>query len=43
MVDMDLPENQRKLEAVQQLQQVADDAGLTMIELASPSSSTTPP
>jgi aryl-alcohol dehydrogenase-like predicted oxidoreductase len=32
--DMDLPENQRKLEAVQQLQQVADDAGLTMIELA---------
>jgi aryl-alcohol dehydrogenase-like predicted oxidoreductase len=32
--DMSLPENQRKLEAVQQLQQVADDAGLTMIELA---------
>nr|WP_245971858.1 aldo/keto reductase [Solirubrobacter pauli] len=32
--DMSLPENQRKLEAVQALQQVADDAGLTMIELA---------
>src|SRR3954463_9671447 len=32
--DMTLPENQRKLEAVQQLQQVADDAGVTMIELA---------
>jgi aryl-alcohol dehydrogenase-like predicted oxidoreductase len=32
--DMSLPENQRKLEAVQQLQQVADDAGLSMIELA---------
>src|SRR4051795_1488343 len=32
--DMSLPENQRKLEAVQQLQQVADDAGVTMIELA---------
>ena len=32
--DMTLPENQRKLEAVEQLQQVADDAGLTMIELA---------
>src|SRR4051812_3288139 len=32
--DMSLPENQRKLEAVGQLQQVADDAGLTMIELA---------
>src|SRR4051794_14970489 len=32
--DMSLPENQRKLEAVDQLQQVADDAGLTMIELA---------
>jgi len=32
--DMSLPENQRKLEAVEQLQQVADDAGLTMIELA---------
>ena len=32
--DMSLPENRRKLEAVAQLQQVADDAGLTMIELA---------
>ena len=32
--DMALPENQQKLEAVQQLQQVADDAGLSMIELA---------
>src|SRR5690349_6741939 len=32
--DMSLPENQRKLEAVEQLAQVADDAGITMIELA---------
>jgi aryl-alcohol dehydrogenase-like predicted oxidoreductase len=32
--DMSLLENQRKLEAVDQLQQVADDAGLSMIELA---------
>src|SRR4051812_4115243 len=32
--DMSLPENQRKLEAVVQLAQVADDAGLTLIELA---------
>src|SRR3954467_10448675 len=32
--DMTLPENQHKLEAVQQLQQVADDAGISMIELA---------
>jgi len=32
--DMSLPENQRKLEAVDELQQVAEDAGLTMIELA---------
>jgi aryl-alcohol dehydrogenase-like predicted oxidoreductase len=32
--DMALPENQRKLEAVQQLQQLADDAGVPMIELA---------
>src|SRR3954452_14945873 len=32
--DMSLPENQRKLEAVEQLQQVADDAGVSMIELA---------
>jgi diketogulonate reductase-like aldo/keto reductase len=31
---MSLPENQRKLEAVEQLPQVADDAGLTLIELA---------
>ncbi len=29
-----MPENQRKLEAVEQLAQVADDAGLSMIELA---------
>ncbi|HET7426833.1 MAG TPA: aldo/keto reductase [Gemmatimonadales bacterium] len=32
--DMALPENQRKLEVVQQLAEVADDAGLTLIELA---------
>jgi aryl-alcohol dehydrogenase-like predicted oxidoreductase len=32
--DMSLPENQRKLEAVEQLGKVADDAGLSMIELA---------
>src|SRR4051795_8471205 len=32
--DMSLPENQRKLEAVQQLTRVADDAGLSLIELA---------
>src|SRR3954470_18580893 len=32
--DMSLPEKQRKLEAGAQLQQVADDAGLSMIELA---------
>jgi aryl-alcohol dehydrogenase-like predicted oxidoreductase len=32
--DMSLPENQRKLEAVEQLQQVAADAGIPMIELA---------
>src|SRR6185312_9007106 len=32
--DMTLPENQRKLEAVEQLAQVADDAGLSLIELA---------
>jgi aryl-alcohol dehydrogenase-like predicted oxidoreductase len=32
--DMSLPANQRKLEAVEQLAKVADDAGLTMIELA---------
>jgi aryl-alcohol dehydrogenase-like predicted oxidoreductase len=32
--DMSLPENQRKLEAVEQLSQVADDAGISMIELA---------
>src|SRR5919205_2584605 len=32
--DVSLPENQRKLEAVEHLQQVADDAGLSMIELA---------
>ncbi len=32
--DMSLPDNQRKLEAVEQLSQVADDAGLSLIELA---------
>jgi aryl-alcohol dehydrogenase-like predicted oxidoreductase len=32
--DMSLPENHRKLEAVEQLAQVAEDAGLSMIELA---------
>ena len=32
--DMSLPENQRKLEAVQQLAKVADDAGVSLIELA---------
>jgi aryl-alcohol dehydrogenase-like predicted oxidoreductase len=32
--DMALPENQRKLEAVEQLAQVADDAGVPLIELA---------
>ena len=32
--DMSLPENQRKLEAVEALGKVADDAGLSMIELA---------
>ena len=32
--DMSMPENQRKLEAVQQLAMVADDADVSMIELA---------
>jgi aryl-alcohol dehydrogenase-like predicted oxidoreductase len=32
--DMSLPENQRKLEAVEQLAQVAEGAGLTLIEIA---------
>jgi aryl-alcohol dehydrogenase-like predicted oxidoreductase len=32
--DMKLPENQRKLAAVEELAKVADDAGVTMIELA---------
>ena len=32
--DMSMPENQRKLEAVEALAEVADDAGLSMIELA---------
>ncbi|UGS36469.1 aldo/keto reductase [Capillimicrobium parvum] len=32
--DMALPENRRKLDAVQQLAQVADQAGLSLIELA---------
>src|SRR3954467_681162 len=32
--DMSLPENQRKLDAVEQLAKVADDAGIPLIELA---------
>lgn len=32
--DLDLPENQRKLEAASQLAQLADDAGISLIELA---------
>jgi aryl-alcohol dehydrogenase-like predicted oxidoreductase len=32
--DLDLPENQRKLAAAAQLAQLADDAGITLIELA---------
>ncbi|GIM93907.1 hypothetical protein Ato02nite_057000 [Paractinoplanes toevensis] len=32
--DLSLPENQRKLDAVEQLSQLADDAGLTLIQLA---------
>jgi aryl-alcohol dehydrogenase-like predicted oxidoreductase len=32
--DMSLPENQRKLEAVEQLAKVADEAGIAVIELA---------
>jgi aryl-alcohol dehydrogenase-like predicted oxidoreductase len=32
--DMSLPENQRKLEAVEQLAEAADDAGVPLIELA---------
>jgi aryl-alcohol dehydrogenase-like predicted oxidoreductase len=32
--DMSLPENQRKLEAVEQLANVADEAGVALIELA---------
>jgi aryl-alcohol dehydrogenase-like predicted oxidoreductase len=32
--DMSLPENQRKLEAVEQLAQLAEQAGLTLIQLA---------
>src|SRR4051795_9801536 len=32
--DMSLPENQRKLEAVEQLEQVADGAGVSLIALA---------
>jgi aryl-alcohol dehydrogenase-like predicted oxidoreductase len=31
---MSLPENQRKLEAAHQLAEVADDAGVSLIELA---------
>jgi aryl-alcohol dehydrogenase-like predicted oxidoreductase len=32
--DLDLPENQRKLQAAGQLAQLADDAGISLIELA---------
>jgi aryl-alcohol dehydrogenase-like predicted oxidoreductase len=32
--DLDLPENQRKLDAAGQLAQLADEAGITLIELA---------
>ena len=32
--DLSLPENQRKLDAVEQLAQVADDAGLSLVEMA---------
>ena len=32
--DLDLPENQRKLQAADQLAQLADDAGISLIELA---------
>jgi aryl-alcohol dehydrogenase-like predicted oxidoreductase len=32
--DLDLPENQRKLEAADQLAQLADDAGISLVELA---------
>ena len=32
--DMSLPENQRKLEAVEQLAKLADEAGVSLIELA---------
>jgi aryl-alcohol dehydrogenase-like predicted oxidoreductase len=32
--DMSLPENERKLDAVESLAKVADDAGLSLIELA---------
>jgi len=31
---MSLPENQRKLDVVEQLAQVADDEGMSLIELA---------
>ena len=32
--DLDLPENQRKLDAVGQLAKLADDAGITLLEMA---------
>ena len=32
--DLDLPDNQRKLEAADQLAQLADDAGISLVELA---------
>ena len=32
--DLSLPENQRKLDAVERLSELADDAGLTLIQLA---------
>jgi len=32
--DMSLPENQRKLDAAEQLAELADEAGITLIEMA---------
>ena len=40
--DMTTPGNQRKLDAVEELALLAEEAGLTLIEWPSPSSSTTP-
>lgn len=41
--DMECPANQRKLDVAEELAQLAGQAGLTLIELPSRSSSTTPP